>query len=237
MFYTGPLEGVRSDADKAFTSKEFHEMCVERKLKLSFASPRHQEMNGLAERSWRSVRDLAFSMMVHAQVGDELYDFAHNHAWKVFNCLPISGLQKECKSTTPFELFFGQAPSLRRSKVLFCSAIMAIGEKTFEGRTLDRRNNPERGIRGIHVGIANRSEGWLIYAPSTNKTYVSNDVSFDEKFAGTLVILENRKRMQGGIALQPHPQDVIDDDQAEVVGFNPPSDQGGESDAENLQNL
>ena len=190
MLYTGPLEGVRSGAGTAFTSKEFHEMCVERKLKFSFASPRHQEINGLAERSWRSVRDPAFFMMVHAHTGDEFYDFALNHAWKVFNCLPIRGLQKEGKPTTPFELFFSQAPSLRRFKALFCPVIMAIGEKTFEGCSRDRRNNPEREIRGIHVRIANRSEGWLIYAPSTNKTYVSNDVSFDEKFAGTLVRLE-----------------------------------------------
>ena len=73
--------------------------------------------------------------------------------------------------------------------------------------------------------------------PLHQQTYVSNDVSFDEKFAGALVRLESRKRMQGGIALQPHPQDVTDDDQVEVVGFNPPSDQGGESDAENLQSL
>ena len=39
-------------------------------------------MNGIAERTWQSVRELAFSMMTHAQVGDEFYDYALQHAWK-----------------------------------------------------------------------------------------------------------------------------------------------------------
>ena len=79
-FYTGPLEDIRSDAGTEFTSEEFQDMCNEREINFSFASPRHQEMNGLAERIWRSIRDLAFSMMVHVHVGDEFYDYALNHA-------------------------------------------------------------------------------------------------------------------------------------------------------------
>ena len=39
-------------------------------------------------------------------------------------------------------------------------------------------------------------------------------------------------RFPGGAPLQPHPQEVTRDDQVEVVGFNPPLDQGGESDSE-----
>ena len=96
---------------------------------------------------------------------------------------------------------------------------------------MHRRNNPERSIRGIHVGIAKRSEGWLIYVPSMNMTYISNDVWFDENFIGTHVRNKNMKRVLWGVHLQPHPEENLDDsdDQLEVVGHLIPLDQGGES--------
>ena len=184
-------------------------------------------MNGLAERTWRSLRDLAFSMIVHAHVGDEFYDFALDHAWKIHNCLPIRGLQKEGNPVTPYELFYGAPPCISKFRVLFCPVVMSIGLRTVNGHVCDRRNNPERGIRGIHVGLANRSEGYLIYVPATNRTYVSNDVVFDEHFHTTHVRLEALARVPGGVPIQPHPRSTIADDQIEVVG-TPLFDQGGE---------
>ena len=236
--HTGPLEAIRTDADPVFESQEFLQGCADYKIGLSHAAPRHQEMNGLAERSWKSIRELAFSMMVHAHVGDEFYDFALDHAWKVYNCLPIKGLEKDEVPATPYEMFFGSKPSLDKFRVLFCPIIVGIGDKrgpaTDDGEprpVRHRRNTPERAIRGIHVGIAQRSEGWLCYLPSTNSTVVSNDVTFDEDFETTHVRLDSRTRFTGGIPLQPHPQDVPDDDQAEVIGFTPWPVQRGESES------
>ena len=225
------LKTIRTDAGSGFTSKEFQDMCNERGIKFSFAAPRHQEMNGLAERSWRSIRDLAFAMMNHAHVGDEFFDFALDHAWKVYNCLPVRGLSHHGQPATPFEMFYGVKPSLKRFRVLFCPCIMAIGDKNVD-RVRSRKNTPERGMRGIHVGIANRTAGWLVYVPSLNRTYVSADVRFDEKFQSTFALQSEQSRFSGGVPLQPHPQEITDHDQIDVVGFNLPSDQGGESDSE-----
>ena len=50
------------------------------------------------------------------------------------------------------------------------------------GRTLVRQNNPERGIRGIHVGRPRHAPGWLVYIPSTGEILNSCDVVFDEEF-------------------------------------------------------
>ena len=116
-FYPGFLQNVRSDAVTVFASKEFIEACEEQHIKFSHAAPRHQEMNGLAERTWQSLRELAFSMMRHAQVGDEFYDYALQHAWKVFNCLPVRGLEIEGRPATPFEMFIGDKPCLSKFKV------------------------------------------------------------------------------------------------------------------------
>ena len=192
-------------------------------------------MNGLAERAWQSIRDIAFSMMVHAHVGDEFYDFALDHAWKVYNCLPVRSLSKEQRPTTPYELFYDEKPNLRRFRVLFCSVVVNIGDKAGEkdpetgrSRVRQRKNTPERGVRGIHVGISSKSRGWLCYLPSTNNTVVSNDVYFDEQFHTTGSRHADRTRFAGGIPLQPHPQAITDGDQVEVVGTIYTPDQRGE---------
>ena len=114
---------------------------------------------------------------------------------------------------------------------MFCPLVMAIGDKNEDVHVMHRRNNPERVIRGIHVGIAKKSEGWLIYVLSMNMTYISNDVWFDKNFIGTHVHNKNRTRVPGEVHLQPHPEENLDDsdDQLEVVGHLLPLDQGVES--------
>ena len=49
--HTGPLKGVRTDHDPSFMSEEFTQGCIDLQINLSHAAPRHQKMNGLAERA------------------------------------------------------------------------------------------------------------------------------------------------------------------------------------------
>ena len=60
-----------------------------------------------------------------------------------------------------------------------------------------------------------------------NHTVISKDVDFDEYFLSTHVRLPSRARFSGGQPLQPHPQEVTENDQVEVTGFLPPHDQRG----------
>ena len=73
------------------------------------------------------------------------------------------------------------------------------------GTQLNRRNNPERGIRGVHVGLPRNSAGWLVYIPSTGRVLVSTDVVFDEDFLSTVSYTQSR--IPGGLLHQPpsHP--------------------------------
>ena len=132
--------------------------------------------------------------------------------------------------TTPFEMFYGVKPCLERFKFMFYPIVFSIGPKFGnDGRVRHRRNNPERGVAGIHVGIPKNSDGWLCYIPSINNTVIFSDVVFDEHFESTHVRLTERTRVPGGIALQPHPQSVKESDQLEVVRIMTPFDQRGES--------
>ena len=73
------------------------------------------------------------------------------------------------------------------------------------GTQLNRRNNPEHGIHGVHVSLPHNSAGWLVYIPSTGRVLVSSDVVFDEDFLPTVSYTQSH--VPGGILHQPpsHP--------------------------------
>ena len=213
-FYAWRVKQLRTDAGTAFTSSEFISDCEQHGVKVSFAAPRHQEMNGIAERAWGTIKNIAFAHCVHARVGYEFMTLALEHAWKVHACLPIRDVLQDGRPISPFESFFQEKPSIRRFRVLFCPCVANAGPRKDKrtGRILDRRNNPERGIRGIHVGLPRHAPGWLVYIPSTGEILNSCDVVFDEDFLSTLSY--TRVRFPGGLKLQPpsHPSFVNEDD-------------------------
>ncbi|MFN9942093.1 MAG: hypothetical protein ACK56I_21730, partial [bacterium] len=62
------VEEIRTDAGCQFDSNRFETWCKSLSIQPSKAGPHHQEQNGVAERTWQSVRTLAYSMMLHARV-------------------------------------------------------------------------------------------------------------------------------------------------------------------------
>jgi hypothetical protein len=125
--------------------------------------------------------------MNFARVGEEFGDMALEHAWKVFAVLPIKGLRKECNVTTPYELFYGTKPFVRKFRILFCPCVYKIyvRTKTISSkrvRTFDSKTHPQRGVIGIFCGFPRSQAGYIIWEPCSKKLLVSADVQFDEKF-------------------------------------------------------
>jgi hypothetical protein len=168
---------LRGDAACTNFATELTELLTEHKIKGIFAAPPHQAQNGICERAWQSIREIAFKMMVHAHVPDEFYDFALEHTWKVFHCLPIGDPELNGKPCTPIESCTGDKPHLARFRVLFCPCVLGIGQADQGRGPIIRRNNcPERGLRGIHVDTPCHQDGWLCHLPTTGGLRVSPDV-------------------------------------------------------------
>ena len=197
---------VHGDFDTVFKSEEFRTDCKEHNMKVTTAAPRHQEMNGICERQWANIRNIAFSFLVHARVGMEYFDLALEHAWKIHAVLPIKNLTHGTNIISPYEYFFGQKPCIRKFRVPFCPCVMNTGPQTdrISGKVTSRSNHPERGIRGIHVGLPRGSAGWMVYVPSTGQISISQDVIFDEDFLSTVAY--SKTSVPGGLILQPTSQ-------------------------------
>ena len=62
------LERISEDAGTQFTLTESKEECQNRGVRLTLATPEHQEMNVQVEVAWRKLFTVAHSLMVHARV-------------------------------------------------------------------------------------------------------------------------------------------------------------------------
>ena len=60
------LEIISADVGTQFTLTEFKEECQTHGFCLILAAPEHQEMNGQVEETWRTLRTVAHTLMVHA---------------------------------------------------------------------------------------------------------------------------------------------------------------------------
>ena len=57
-------------------------------------------------------------------------------------------------------------------------------EDKLYGGTTTRKNSPERGIRGVHVGVPRGTAGWLVYVPSTGQ--ICQKVSRNTRYRSVL---------------------------------------------------
>ena len=54
------------------------------------------------------------------------------------------------------------------------------------GKASNLRNQQQKGLQGIFVGIPKKQKGYLIYVPSTQKIVYSHVVIFDKTFSSVL---------------------------------------------------
>ena len=83
------------DAGTQFTSTEFHDACQTHGIHLTLAALEHQEINGQVKVTWRTLRKISHSLMIHVRVSEAyihftlIYKIDHN-----FPLLPIKDLIK-----------------------------------------------------------------------------------------------------------------------------------------------
>ena len=81
---------------------------------MTLVAPEHQEMDRQVEVTWRTLRTVAHSLMVHARVAEVYVRFALMYTIDhIFPVLPIKDLiNKDGDPTTPHKMATGTKPSV-----------------------------------------------------------------------------------------------------------------------------
>ena len=115
---------IQADFGSIFTSEEFKKFCLDEKIKLTLAAPKHLEMNSILERTWQSICHIKNSMIIHARVDETATHFSLKYATEIFSVIPICTIRKNGILTTPYELFTGKKPNIKKFRVLFSPCVV-----------------------------------------------------------------------------------------------------------------
>ena len=145
-------------------------------------------MNGQVEVTWRTLRTVAHSLMVHTRVTEVYVHFAIMYMTDhIFPVLPIKDLiNKDGNPTTPYKLETGTKPSVSHLRVLLFPCVVRKATVNVETKTLNMRHQAQKGFRGVFVWITEHQKGHLVYVPSTRKIISSYYVVFDKSFSSAL---------------------------------------------------
>ena len=184
------LERISADAGTQFTLTEFKDKCQFRGVLLKLAAMEHQEMNGQVKGTWRTLRSVAYSLMVHARVLGVYVLFSLMYTTDhIFPVLPIRDIiNKDGDPTTPHKLATGTKPSVSQLRVLFSPCVLWKTTTHVKKTALNMRHQAQKGFRGILVGIPEHQKGYLVYVPCTRRIISSNGFIFDEFFFSALAL-------------------------------------------------
>jgi len=115
-----------SDAGGEYKSKAFNKMLLDRGIEILQSIPYAHQQNGRAERIIRTLMEKAESMRYLACLPQSWWEFSVEHAVHVYNRTPLRRLNWQ----TPFQLLWGERPTIDHLRVFGCGAYVFIPAET-----------------------------------------------------------------------------------------------------------
>lgn len=160
------LKALRSDRGGEYVNLALEELYAERGITAQTTAPYTPQQNGVAERYNRTLAERVRAMLTDAGAPREMWGEAVVAANYLNNLVPADG-----KAKTPWELMFGQKPSVKHLRTWGCVAHVMVPKELRS--KLDRVSIP-----GILVGYEAHTKAYRILADGCIK--ISRDVVFDE---------------------------------------------------------
>ena len=173
----GTVKRFRTDNGTEFTSSEFKNLMVKNHIKQEFSAPYSPHQNGTAERSWRTLYEMARCLLIEGNLPKKLWTYAVKTSAYIRNrCYnPRTG-------KTPFELMTGHKPNLKNMHVFGTVCYAYVQDK----KKLDARCK-----KGVFLGYDPQSPAYFVYFPEQEDVKRVRCVKFSETFDS-----EGKKRYQ-----------------------------------------
>ena len=122
-------------------------------------------MNGQVEVTWRTLRTIAHSLMVHARVPEIYIHFALIYTTDhIILVLPIKYLiNEDGDPTTLYKLATGKKPSVSHLRVLFCPCVVRKATAHVETKTLNMRHQAQKGFFAESLLVFHSIKTYTLY--------------------------------------------------------------------------
>ncbi|CAI7874948.1 unnamed protein product [Closterium sp. NIES-53] len=165
------VKAIRTDRGGEFLSKEFSLWLKKNGIRHSLTMPYSPEMNGIAERANRTITETARGLLIEAGLPDYFWPDAMRSACVAKNrALTHVGADK----WVPYVEWIGRKPKVDMLRVFGCMC-MALVPKHLRHNKLGAK-----AIWAVHLGMAQKSKGWLLWDPFAKKFLKSRDCKFIE---------------------------------------------------------
>ena len=125
------------------------------------APPEQQQQNGLAERTWRTISQMARSYINDKQMPKLFWYWSIKHTSRIQNIFPI---KYKDKYTTPYELVFKEKPDYRQLLCLFSTIYFSHSKDNTKQRITQAHS-----LAGIVVGWSEQANRLMVYNPITKE--------------------------------------------------------------------
>ena len=145
----GTVKRIRTDCGTEYINEEFRALMDKNRIRHETSAPYSAHQNGTAERSWRTLFEMARCLIIQAEVTKALWNHAVRTAAYIRNRTYSKRLQK-----TPYEAFTGKKPNIKNMHA-FGTGCYAYKQET--------KKLEEKATFGQFVGYDYNSPAYLVY--------------------------------------------------------------------------
>lgn len=163
----GKVKRIRSDNGTEFMGKDYQALLNKNGIRHETSAPYSPHQNGTAERTWRTLFDMARCMLIESELPKNLWTYAVQTAAVVRNRC-YSNRTKQ----TPYFMLTGKQPNISRMQKFGAECYVYKQEK----KKLDARSE-----KGVFVGYDKNSPAYMVYYPDSRKVQKHRLVKFVSK--------------------------------------------------------
>ena len=167
----GCIKRLRSDNGTEYTCSDFQNLMIENKIHHETSAPYSPHQNGTAERSWRTLFEMARCLLIQANLPKSLW----NHAVRTAAYTRNRCYSKRLKSTA-YEAFTDRKPNLKNMHI-FGTTCYAYNQKP------GKLN--EKATAGYFVGYDHNSPAYMVYFKSQSSVKRVRCVEFLDSYETT----------------------------------------------------
>lgn len=208
-----------TDGGTEFINQTLKSYCQKHGIRLHYPPPKTPEWNGIAERTVRTIKDGARTLLCQAGLSNDFWYQAVTHYLYVWNRTYIS----RYTHTTPFETYYKQEASLSTVSVFGCDVNVWIHKSNRESGPFAPRGEP--GVYLGHDPTQNCPIVWLLRSQKEIRTrnvdYRETEFNYSRAIkAGPTAVQHALSDSEDGGSLRWSNQD-----QNDASAVAPPSDQ------------